>query len=260
MLDGGNGNRMTLSFIDHLEARLRDDPPKQKGQRTRERLKIATAKVLEQKGYHAMRVTDVTETAQVAEGSFYVYFKDKTEAALTVLTSLLEDFFPIHIDPPRERSAFESIQFANRRWLALCRANPGLVRCILQLGDQAPEFARLAQRTNSAWYLRVTASVLRHREGLNDGAVMLMVQLLGAMMDEVVRKLIVYPDPDFVALTERLGTGDDQVADAASVIWLRVLYPDATMPDLPADVKALSAWVFGRSPANDSGGPDPISI
>ena len=34
---------MTLSFIDHLEARLQTDPPKQKGQRTRERLKVATA-------------------------------------------------------------------------------------------------------------------------------------------------------------------------------------------------------------------------
>ena len=237
---------MTLSFIDHLEARLQTDPPKQKGQRTRERLKVATAKVLEQKGYHAMRVTDVTETAQVAEGSFYVYFKDKTDAALTVLTSLLEDFFPLHIDPPRERSAFDSIRFANRQWIALCRVNPGLVRCILQLGDEAPEFARLAQATNRAWYRRVTASVMRHREGLQDAPVMLMVTLLGAMMDELVRKLVVYPDPDFIELAAKMGADDAMIADAASVIWLRVLYPDAPPPaDLSAKVAEATSWVFG---------------
>lgn len=241
---------MTLSFIEHLETKLAADPPKQKGQRTRERLKIATAKVLEQKGYHAMRVTDVTECAEVAEGSFYVYFKDKTDAALTVLTSLLEDFFSMHMDQPRERTPFESIRFANRRWIALCRANPGLMRCILQLGDEAPEFARLAQKTNQSWYRRVTSSVTRHRDGLEDGAVLMMVYLLGAMMDELVRKLIIYPDSDFLALIEAVKADDEIVSDAASVVWLRVLYPDAPPPaTLPAAVTEMTSWVFGQAAA-----------
>jgi len=237
---------MTLSFIEHLETRLADDPPKQKGQRTRERLKIATARVLEQKGYHAMRVTDVTDCGEVAEGSFYVYFKDKTDAALTVLTSLLEDFFPLHMEQPRERTPFDAIRFANRRWIALCRANPGLMRCILQLGDEAPEFARLAQKTNQSWYRRVTQSVTRQREGLEDGAVLMMVYLLGAMMDELVRKLIIYPDSDFLDLIEAVKANDDIISDAASVVWLRVLYPDAPPPiSLPSGVTAMTAWVFG---------------
>lgn len=236
---------MTLSFIDHLETGLRLDPPRQKGQRTRERLKIATARVLEQRGYHAMRVTDVTEAAGVAEGSFYVYFKDKTDAALTVLTSLLEDFLPLHFDASSDRSPLEAIRHTNRRWIEACRANPGLVRCILQLGDEAPEFLRLSQTTNGLWYRRVTSSVLRQRPGLNEGAVTLMVQLLGSMMDELVRKLIVYPDSDLLDLIDRLGLTDDDVADMASIIWLRVLYPDTSMPDLHPNTRALSAWVFG---------------
>ena len=81
-----------LSFIAFLEHRLRTTPPKQKGLRTRERLRIATARALASNGYHALRVTDITSEAGVAEGSFYVYFKDKTEAALDVLTELLEEF------------------------------------------------------------------------------------------------------------------------------------------------------------------------
>ena len=235
---------MTLSFIDHLEAQLRDCPPKQKGQRTRERLRIATAKILEQKGYHAMRVTDVTESAEVAEGSFYVYFKDKTDASLTVLTSLLDHFFALHMDSARGQTAFESIRAANRKWIAVCRANSGLMRCIFQLGDEAPEFAQLSQRTNRSWYQRVAESVIRQRQGLEAGSVLLIVYMLGAMMDELVRKLIVYPDPEFHVLLESLDMNDDAVADAASLVWLRVLHPDAPRPDAPDDVAAVSQWMF----------------
>lgn len=235
---------MTLSFIDHLEAQLRDCPPKQKGQRTRERLKIATARILEQKGYHAMRVTDVTESAEVAEGSFYVYFKDKTDASLTVLTSLLDHFFALHMDSARGQTAFGSIRATNRKWIAVCRANSGLMRCIFQLGDEAPEFAQLSQRTNRSWYQRVSESVIRQRHGLEEGPVLLIVYMLGAMMDELVRKLIVYPDPEFHSLLGLLGMDDDAVADAASLVWLRILHPDAPRPDLPDDVGAVSQWMF----------------
>ena len=49
---------MTLSFIEYLENNLRENPPKQRGVRTRERLKIAASKALEEKGYHALRVAD----------------------------------------------------------------------------------------------------------------------------------------------------------------------------------------------------------
>ena len=88
---------MTLSFIEHLEQQLRESPPKQKGLRTRQRLKIATAKILARDGYHAMRVSDISARARLAEGSFYVYFKDKTDAALTVLRELQEEFLDLEV-------------------------------------------------------------------------------------------------------------------------------------------------------------------
>lgn len=237
---------MTLCYIDYLEERLRDQPPEKKGLRTRERIKLTAAKLLEAKGFHAMRVIDIAEQAGVAEGSFYIYFKDKTEVAVTVLTELLEEFFPIHLTRSRDLSPFESIQFTNRRWIALSRANPGLVRCILLLSDHAPEFAELSRQIDVAWYRRIAANIVRRRKGLNENAVTLMVQLLGGMMDEVVRNLVIYPDPDFIALAQSLGADDDAVADAASVIWLRILHPNAPRPALSSEAKALASVVFAR--------------
>ncbi len=245
---------MTVSYIEYLESAYRDDPPKQKGQRTRERIKIATAKALERKGYHAMRVTDVTEIAEIAEGSFYIYFKDKTEVTLTVLTDLLNNFFKL--EAPRDggsRSAFQSIQLANRRWIAVCRANAGLMRCILQVGDEAPEFSRLSQAANSTWYRRIAEGV-RRRRGEETGNAMLAAYFLGGMMDELVRRLVVYPDPELHELLTGLGMDDDAVADAVSLIWLRVLHPDqAPRGALPEAVTRFADWLapaaIGRNPS-----------
>jgi len=67
----------SLSFVQHLTQKLQDAPPPKKGARTREGIIIATAQMLEEHGYHEMRVIDITECAGISEGTFYVYFTDK---------------------------------------------------------------------------------------------------------------------------------------------------------------------------------------
>lgn len=235
---------MTMSYTDHLEAMLRDSPPKQKGLRTRERLKIATARMLEQRGYHAMRVVDVTQCAGLAEGSFYVYFKDKTEATLAVLTALLEEFFEHHLRNATGQSPMDAILHTNRLWIAVCRANAGLMRCILQLSDEEPEFARLGQRTNHKWYARVAQSLVRKRESEDADSALLTAYMLGSMMDEIVRKLIIYPDPELEALFARHGANDDAVADCASLLWHKALYPGDPIPENIAPMaRELAHWL-----------------
>ena len=236
---------MTLSFIEFLETRLRDAPPKLKGERTRARLMIATAKVLEQKGYHAMRLKDVTDCAELAEGAFYIYFRDKLDAALTVLTALLEEFISIKFQTPARSEGdgpFVALRWANRQWITVSRANSGLMRCLQQLGDDNSEFSLLVQRTNSRWRERIFRSLSR-RSGPSAAPALgkLAVYLLGAMMVELVRKLIVYPDPDLQELMKELNADDEVIADATSVVWLRILYPSANLPeDLPEVVLAFA--------------------
>lgn len=247
-----------LSFIEHLEEQLRISPPRQKGLRTRQRLKIATARILARDGYHAMRVSDISARARLAEGSFYVYFRDKTDAALTVLSELLEDFLDLEVrSQSRGRTQFDAIQAANRRWIAVCRANAGLMRCILQLGDEDPRLAELVQRGNESWYQKIaTSSSLRRGLATDSGAALFVSYMLGSMMDELVRKLIIYPDPGFHALLQRLEADDEAVADAASVMFLHVLNPGATPPPgLPRAASELAAWLGAASnrPGNPPG-------
>jgi AcrR family transcriptional regulator len=246
-----------LSFIAFLENRLRTTPPKQKGLRTRERLRIATARALASNGYHALRVTDITSEAGVAEGSFYVYFKDKTEAALDVLTELLEEFLITEVGlAASPGSPFDAIRRANRYWLAFCRANQGLMRGVLQVGDELPKFAKLVQQSNHHWYSHVAASVVKHHPAgaVSGEGALLAAYLLGTMMDEIARKLIVYQDRKFVMLLTTLRADDDALADAASVLWMRSLYPGWPMEgELPHAAELLRNWpapASRRSPRN----------
>lgn len=235
---------MTLSYIDHLEEALRSNPPVKKGQRTRERIRLSTARILETKGFHALRILDITEDANIAEGSFYVYFKDKSEVTLDVLSSLLLEFLNLQGRTPGVATVFESIRASNRRWISVCRSNCGLIRCIFQFSDEEPEFGVLAQRSNRRWYEYVAQSVLRRRGG-DPRAALLATYLLGSMMDELVRKLIIYPDPEFQCLLDELQADDDAVADAASVVWLKILYPEERPgPELTPAAARLSEFLW----------------
>lgn len=242
------------SFIGRLERRLKDNPPKLKSDRTRMRIRLACAQVLEEHGFHAARVVDVTNAAGLAEGSFYVYFRDKTDAATDVLSSMLDHFGEVQGQPRESDSPFAALRASNRRWIAYCRQNPGLMRCLLQLGDEVPEFAKLTQRVNRAWYERVARSVLRRfpRKGLAQGEVLFAVYALGSMMDEIARKLFVYPDPYFLEVLEDLKLDDEGLADAASVIWFKLLYPGVRAPAALSGVaERLMVWDGGGKRKSD---------
>jgi TetR/AcrR family transcriptional regulator, transcriptional repressor for nem operon len=241
---------MNLSYILYLEDRFLTDPPKQKGMRTRERLKIATAKILSQRGYHAMRAIDITDEAGVAEGLFYTYFKDKMEITLSVLGSMMEEFYTkqnaaLDTDaiPSSGEPVYDAIFRANRKWILMCRANSGLMRCVLQVGDQEPEFANLWQKINSAWYKRIAAGMVQNKS--DKGPALMFTLMLGAMMDETARKLIVYPDPDLLQLLQDLNGGDELIAHATSLVWLRILHPDINLPStLPEQAQLLAQWLL----------------
>jgi TetR/AcrR family transcriptional repressor of nem operon len=121
------------------------------------------------------------------------------------------------------------------------------MRCVLQVGDQEPEFWKLFQQINTAWYERVAASIARHRPGRKPA--IMFTLLLGAMMDEIVRRLIIYPDPALYKVLEELNGDDELIAHASTLVWLRMMYPDAPLPaKLPKGVQLLAKWSMPTKP------------
>jgi TetR/AcrR family transcriptional regulator, transcriptional repressor for nem operon len=226
-----NNEVTTDSFLEHLETRLAAQTGLAKRERTRERLRIATVQVLNERGYEDMRTLTITEQAGLSEGLFYVYFKSKVDITLSILSEFYLEFLELPTLSQPKASAFQVIQSANRRWIKAAVANPGLMRCIFQAGNEVPEFAALISKINKEWYDRILHSVHRRKPKVSHNQSMLPLYMLGGMMDELIRKLIVYPDPAFMAVISDSGSDHDAVADAATMIWYRVLYLDDDIPE-----------------------------
>jgi TetR/AcrR family transcriptional repressor of nem operon len=215
------------SYAAYLEARVAAHPPPRKGLRTRARLVIAAVKTFDVRSYHDTRVADIARCAGVAEGSFYIYFKDKAAVAVEILTGFFDEYATavigrVSID---DMPVFQRIQTGNRLWLALCRVNPGVMHCSLQVRDQAPEVARVALRTRELWYREMVNRLGQRREPPVDPDRMAFITfILAGIADELIRKLLVVPDPSFLELLGRLNMDDDAVADAISLVWHQLLF------------------------------------
>lgn len=218
------------SYSAYLEARMTAHPPSRKGLRTRARLVIAAVKTFDTRSYHDTRVADIARTAGVAEGSFYLYFKDKAAVAIEILTGFFDAYATAIIGGVSldDLPVFTRIQTGNRLWLALCRVNPGVMHCSLQVRDQAPEVAKVALRTREAWYREMVSRLGQRRAPPVDPDRMAFVTfILAGIADELIRKLLVVPDPQFLALLARLEMDDAAVADAISLVWHQLLFGPA---------------------------------
>jgi AcrR family transcriptional regulator len=116
-----------------------------RGEKARAKLKRAALVVLERDGYHKMRIADVTREAGVAQGLFYHYFPDLKSLTVEVLT----DFARASHDPERVEKDVEPGDWYGRIYahnLVVVRSyarRPGVMRCLLQLADEDPEFGAL---------------------------------------------------------------------------------------------------------------------
>ena len=220
-----------VRYADYLQHLIEQAPKRTKGARTKDALKLGAIKVLDDVGYHAMRVSDICDAAGVALATFYLYFENKSDITLQVLSEYLEQGVGLLTTRDGARTPFEAVRAANVRWLQVTRANAGLSRCIMQLGDEEPGFRELTHRTNRAWYERIATSFTRRFPGaVSADVALLAAYCLGAMMDEMARKLVVYPDPALLEVTGRIAPDDEAVADFLTVLWYRALYGAA-----PAD-------------------------
>jgi AcrR family transcriptional regulator len=200
----------TRPFVDVLGQRQRSEGAKRKGERTRDRLKIGAIQALEQRGYLRMRVSDICKRAKVSPAVFYLYFKNKREITVEVLTEFLESLFAPSRASESPRSLFDAIYQTNLTWVYSVRTNAGLMRCLLQLSDNEDEFKELNERQNYEWFVRVTHSLMRRfpQAKLDERSLLLAVYALGGMTSTLLRS---------VSCLAPSGGGPCHVSDAYSL-------------------------------------------
>jgi TetR/AcrR family transcriptional repressor of nem operon len=225
---------------------------RRKGERTRDRIRLAAVQLLDEVGYRDLTVADICTRADVTPPVLYLYFDSKQALMTDVLREFLASFLARE-DAAVGVTAFEAIHNANRTWLALARENAGLMRCLLQLADDVPEFAALFASTSDDWYRRVARSVVRRfpSAATEEAGIHLIAHAMGAMMDEVTRKLFAGRDPQLQALVTAVAPTDDALARFLSVLWHRALYgadPDmGTAPPLTPKLTAAARRAARRT-------------
>lgn len=195
-----------------------------RGAQAREKLKTAAMTVLEKVGYHQMRVTDVTKEAGVAAGLFYHYFDDLKSLTLEVLTDFLKRFEAIEeIESGVDKEDWFGLYLSHFEiFVDNYAKHPGLMRCLLQLSDEMPEFHEMHRQSTlhqMHWQSRVLPKIFPE-SGLSQEESLLMVSALGGMSESLLREYYISRDP---ALRE-CELSNAEMAEFLAVMFYRGMF------------------------------------
>jgi len=195
-----------------------------KGEKARAKLKSAALAVMEEMGYHKMRVADVTAKAGVAAGLFYHYFKDLKSLTLEVL----EDFVShsrrvenIERDVPKG-DWYARILAHNRLVVQAYVDRPGIMRCMLQLADEDEDFSQLLRQSfilQLGWLTKQMPRLFPDA-ALSEHQAMMVVYTLAGTGETILRDY--YVNREAVLVDKELAA--EEMAELISVIFYRGLF------------------------------------
>ena len=123
---------------------------------SRQRLLAAAAEVFFEKGYSAARVSDVVARADVAQGTFYLYFKSKE----AIFVALVEMFFEELLAETLGKNPASGLKDADtmrhqicqiwRTILVYCRTHAKMAALVLQEATALPKAERAVLAANYA--------------------------------------------------------------------------------------------------------------
>ncbi len=103
-------------------------------ERTRARLAQAARELISEKGVSGLRISDITERADVGLGSFYNHFESKEELVEAVILGSVAALAETVATPTSEdQDPAELVAFAIRRFVRLAYDQPGFARMLVHL-------------------------------------------------------------------------------------------------------------------------------
>lgn len=139
-----------------------------RGLKTRTALVGAARVIFERDGFTNARITDISEQAGVAHGSFYTYFDSKEEIFRAVITALQEmlitDRTIEDADRPPATTIGEAALRANRRYLATWQSHTKLMKLWEQVAILDDQVADMLRTSRMAFVSRSESAI----RGLQD--------------------------------------------------------------------------------------------
>jgi AcrR family transcriptional regulator len=120
-----------------------------RGRRTRTRLLEAARDVFGRVGFYEVRISDITDHAGVASGTFYTYFDSKEEifreVAAQVLAEMQMDRRGAPDNPLRDPAL--DLEFGTRRYFDVIRRTARIARSMEELHMREPGLGEIRRRT-----------------------------------------------------------------------------------------------------------------
>lgn len=188
------------NFAEFLIEEARDG---KKRDRTEAAISAAASRLLDQVPLSALTIAEISKAANVAVGTFYIYFPDRN----ALLESLLLRF--VGFVQITMRHAARSAEEGRRIWLTtaayydLFASNPGLMKCLVNRSEDVPQAARVFQKLNHEWITTVVASLRRRGQGLelSDDELFRRAYAMGGMVDQYLTALLLNGDPELTSLS-----------------------------------------------------------
>ena len=216
-----DAGRFDRPFSEELKARAAADGLR-KGERTRLRLMGAVAGLLQDTFVHGLRISDICRDAGVSQGTFYIYFTDRTDITSAMLTEFVTHVFDHleHVVASNEGLG-DTVYPTTLAYVREFRMNRGLFRALMQMTEESEHLERIYQQFNNRWNRRTAVAIARRRgvRGEPENRDLLQAFALGGMVDEFLANLYVRCDP---ALTERVESPEDAARLLADT-WLQAL-------------------------------------
>ncbi|MCF3596260.1 TetR/AcrR family transcriptional regulator [Rhodobacteraceae bacterium LMO-12] len=211
-----------LSSVLKQRADNSQDAPKR--HRTRLALLAATAEQMEKVGYEQLTIEEIVKSAGLARGTFYLHFKNRSDAAWAVRRAYLALMRARRPRSKKGTSSYQKIYTMNLFYLLCYQTNARILSGQESLMHDRPELSHSRDFLNHRYAQILLKDLARHKgvspSELISSANVLAVRFIIGMADEVLREIYVKDNP----YLRSYATDVQQVAEVLTTVWCRALF------------------------------------
>ena len=191
----------------------------QRAAATADQLLTAAREVFESRGYAATTVGAITEAANTAHGTFYLYFKNKEDAFGRVMQSVLDEMLD-EARSPWSGDPYDALYKANRRYLEVFSNHAGLWRCLLEGMHQNKVVEEMWLDMRRPFVERIAHNLARMAEGgrIRPMDTTMAAYALGSMVEWFAFTHLVLSEP------ARTSDSIDRAAQTLADLWYHAVY------------------------------------
>jgi AcrR family transcriptional regulator len=188
---------------------------------TRRQLLVAAGAVFESRGYRATTVGAITDRANTAHGTFYLYFRNKEDAFCRVIETVIVDELAASAVVPIDRAPRLAMEQGIRNFLAVYHRHDGLWRALLEGMLQSTRVQQLWLELRREMVLRLSATfAAQQRAGtVRPFDPTMVAHALAAMTEWSAFTHLVLGEP-----SPETGVDPEYLVDSLTDLWYRSVY------------------------------------